>query len=162
LEICSENLLEKCEVDTGVYGAIAEEILSQLVGPDGEGSVVFVSDERIRELNRDYRNVDRATDVLSFSFLEEEHRAGVVGDVYISLETARRQAEERGIPLGEEVLRLLVHGLLHLVGHVHDEESQAARMADLEERLFLRHRGRVAEACRWGGGSAGGGKNQAT
>jgi len=157
LEICSVNLLEKCEVDTGVYGAIAEEILSRLIGPDGEGSVVFVSDERIRELNRDYRSVDRATDVLSFSFLEEEHRSGVIGDVYISLETARRQAEERGIPLGEEVLRLLVHGLLHLAGHVHDEDVDAARMAEEEERFFRQHRGRVTSACRWVGAAAGGG-----
>jgi len=144
-------------VDAETYGAVAEEILSSLVGPDGEGSVVFVSDERIRELNRDYRNVDRATDVLSFSFLDEEHRADAVGDVYISLETARRQAEEREIPLEEEALRLMVHGLLHLVGHTHDEEADAARMRELEESFFRKYRGRVAGACRPPGGAHSGG-----
>jgi probable rRNA maturation factor len=151
LEICSENLLEKCKVDTGIFAAIAEEILDSLIGPEGEGSVVFVSDDRIRELNRDYRSVDRPTDVLSFSFLGEEHSTGVIGDVYISLETARRQAEERGISLDEEVLRLMVHGLLHLVGHTHDEDAEAARMSELEESHVVRHRGRVAGACRWVG-----------
>jgi len=149
LEIYSENLLnERYEVDTEVFRESAAEMLASLLGPDGEGSVVFVSDDEIRELNRSYRNVDRPTDVLSFCCADDPFSQGVIGDIYISLETAERQARERAVPLAEETLRLLVHGVLHLVGHTHDEEEDAATMRRHEEELFARYRDRIAGTCR--------------
>jgi len=66
--------------------------------------------------------------VLSFS-LEGTRSRGVIGDVYISLETAEKQAKELDVPLEEELLRLLIHGLLHLAGHTHDGKEDAARCA---------------------------------
>ena len=136
MEIYSENLQRKIEIDTEVYRRAAEEILSSLIGPEGEGSVGFVSDGRIRALNRDYRRVDRPTDVLSFSFAGDPFARGVVGDVFISAETAAAQAAERGAPVEEELLRLLIHGLLHLAGHTHDAEKDGGRMRALEDELF--------------------------
>jgi probable rRNA maturation factor len=146
LEIYSENLLAGFEVDTQVYGKAAERILASLVGPDGEGSVVFVSDKKIRDLNRTYRGVDRATDVLTFALGGGRTNRGVLGDVYISLETAERQAREGAVPLEEELLRLMIHGLLHLVGHTHDGKEDSAVMRRLERKNMRNHL-RYVEGC---------------
>lgn len=144
MEIYSENLLAEFEVDTRVFGETAEKILVSLLGAEGEASVVFVSDEKIRELNRTYRGVDRATDVLSFSLEGDAGSHGVIGDVYISLDTAEKQAKEFAVSLEEELLRLLIHGLLHLAGHTHDGKGDAARMRRLERLRMKEHIGAVA------------------
>ncbi|MFH1277416.1 MAG: rRNA maturation RNase YbeY [Candidatus Eisenbacteria bacterium] len=140
MEVYSENLQRNVEVDTESFRGTAERILTSLVGPSGEASVVFVSDDRIRELNRDYRKIDLPTDVLSFSCYNDEMSGGVIGDVFISVETAGRQAAERGVSLEEELTRLMIHGLLHLVGHTHDGEEDGGRMRELEEKLYAAHR----------------------
>ena len=95
---------------------------------DVELSVVLTTDEEIHVLNRDYRGMDRPTDVLSFSMREGIGlETPLLGDVVISLETAQRQADEKGWSLEEEFGFLLLHGILHLAGydHVQDEDSQA-------------------------------------
>jgi probable rRNA maturation factor len=113
-----------------------------------------VDDETIHDLNLRYRGKDRPTDVLSFDL--GEGGAGRVGDVYVSLPTALRQAEEKGHGLDDEVRVLLVHALLHLSGYDHDEDEGAAVMdeaarghleADLEARSRGAERGaRMEEA----------------
>ena len=95
---------------------------------DLELSVVLTTDEEIHVLNRDYRGMDRPTDVLSFSMREGIGlETPLLGDVVISLETAQRQADEKGWSLEEEFGFLLLHGILHLAGydHVQDEDSRA-------------------------------------
>ncbi len=90
-----------------------------------EISIVYCSDDFIRQLNRDYRGFDRPTDVLSFAQEELEYPADapeVLGDVVISLETSARQAAEGGRTLQQEVEWLLVHGILHLLGY--DDETE--------------------------------------
>jgi len=139
LEVYSENLLKNYNVRTDLFAAVAGKILTDLRGPEGEASVVFISDGRIRELNRTYRGVDRPTDVLSFAMDDDEMNHGVLGDVYISLDTADRQAGERDVPFNEELLRLMIHGLLHLVGHTHDGEEDGRRMRALEEEYLSVH-----------------------
>lgn len=84
----------------------------------GTVSVALVSDEQIQELNRRFLNRDRPTDVLAFSFGADE--PGAWGEVVISVDTARRQAEERNGALLEELLLLAVHGTLHLLGREDD------------------------------------------
>ncbi len=107
--------------------------------------VTLVSDARIRRLNRDYRGKDRPTDVLSFAQTEGEDGAtnpsAVLGDVLISLETAERQLDVRGFTLLEEVTHLLIHGVLHLLGHDHERDDEAARMEAEEQRLWAAVRG---------------------
>ncbi|NNE08507.1 MAG: rRNA maturation RNase YbeY [Gemmatimonadetes bacterium] len=139
MEITCENLLDKFAIDTESFRNIAAQVLGELADPEGEASVVFVSDERMRELNREYRNKDRTTDVLSFSFHDDPTSPGMIGDVYISLPTALRQAEERDMALEEELLRLMIHGLLHLVGHTHDAKEDTARMRAREHEFFDAH-----------------------
>ena len=102
-------------------------------------TLVFTDDLEIRQLNRDYRKHDRATDVLSFHLQElagEGDPAGdgvELGDIVISVETAKRRSP-RG-DLGSELERLAVHGLCHLFGHDHKRKPQAKIMYALERRL---------------------------
>jgi len=101
--------------------------------------LVLTDDEEIRTLNRTYRKHDRATDVLSFHLQElagEGDPAGdgvALGDIVISLETARRRAPGRR--LDAEVQRLAIHGLCHLFGHDHKRPREAKTMFALERRL---------------------------
>ena len=98
-----------------------------------ELSLTLVSDRRMRALNRRWRGKDAPTDVLSFP----QHGASI-GDVVISLDTARKQAREGGWPLSAELRRLLAHGLLHCLGHDHHTRAAARRMAAAERRLLGR------------------------
>jgi probable rRNA maturation factor len=102
-------------------------------------TLVFTDDDEIRALNRDFRKHDRATDVLSFHLQElagEADPAGEgveLGDIVISVETARRRA--RGKRLAGELERLAIHGLCHLFGHDHKKKAEARVMFALEKRL---------------------------
>jgi len=98
-----------------------------------EVSLSLVADSEMRELNRRFRGKDKPTDVLSFP-LQEGRRH--LGDVVISLDTARRQADEGGWPLSVELRRLLAHGLLHCAGHDHEAPADARRMQRAERRLL--------------------------
>ncbi len=102
-----------------------------------EVDITIVDDEEIHMLNRDYRNVDRPTDVLSFALDEEsEEEPELLGDIIISAETASRQAEEFGHGLEREIVYLAVHGLLHLLGYDHmTDEDKAVMRAKEEEAL---------------------------
>lgn len=104
-----------------------------------EVALSLVDDAAIRKLNADYRGRARATDVLSFSLLEGdhgEHRGRLLGDVVISVDTAVRQARDRRRGLDEVVTRLLIHGLLHVVGHDHEREDEARAMRSEQCRLW--------------------------
>jgi rRNA maturation RNase YbeY len=119
-------------------GRNARRLLRGLGLADAELSVMLVSDAEMRKLNRRWRGKDRATDVLSFSQVEGAGRApsGLLGDVVISVDTARRQAAERAAPLGREGDRLLVHGLLHLLGYDHERSPAEARRMQRRERTL--------------------------
>jgi probable rRNA maturation factor len=97
-----------------------------------ELSIALVSDREMRALNRRWRGKDRSTDVLSFPLQE----AGALGDVVISIDTARRQARQGGWPLSVELRRLLAHGILHCRGYDHQTRRDALRMAAAERRLL--------------------------
>lgn len=104
-----------------------------------ELSIALVDDASIAVLNARYRGKRRPTDVLSFSLVEGEHadrRGGLLGDVVISVETAARQARERRRGLDETVAKLLLHGVLHLLGHDHEQDDEARRMQAEERRIW--------------------------
>lgn len=125
-------------LDIALLKRRARKILRATGQARAELSVDLVGDREIRELNRDYRSKDRATDVLSFSLLEGEwsgFRGEMLGDVVISIETARREARKRHRALNDEVTRLLIHGVLHLLGHDHEEDDEAGCMRAEERRL---------------------------
>lgn len=106
---------------------------------EAELSLVLCDDAFIRALNRQWRGIDSATDVLSFAMGEGEDsdlNTQILGDIVISLDTAARQAAELGHGVPEEMRVLLVHGFLHLLGYDHIEPDDAAEMAEAEARLL--------------------------
>lgn len=107
---------------------------------DGEISVLLLDDEEIRKLNRDYRGIDRPTDVLSFALNEGDQpdpQPDMWGDIVISVERAARQAESAGLSFEDEVARLLVHGALHLFGYDHEgSKKKAAQMKKKEKEIL--------------------------
>jgi probable rRNA maturation factor len=117
----------------------AGSVLRALKLGRAELSIALVADADIERLNAEWRGQPRPTDVLSFSLVEgdhADHRAGMLGDVVISVETAAAQAADRRRSLDEVVTRLMIHGVLHLIGHDHEEDGEARRMAAEERRLW--------------------------
>ena len=110
----------------------------QLAGVDGNIDVLLSDDRELRRLNRQFRNMNKATDVLSFPAPAEGARQHA-GDLAISLETAARQAAEYGLTLRDEVRILLLHGVLHLLGMDHeiDDGEMAEHEAALRKQLRL-------------------------
>ncbi len=101
--------------------------------------VVFVSDKRIKELNRTFRNKNHPTDVLSFSF--DDHalcEEDFLGDVVISAETAQRQAKENQLSLEIEIKQLILHGVLHLCGYDHETDNGLMNRLELKLRKKLK------------------------
>jgi len=106
------------------------QILSHLETPKlGELSIALVSDAEIQSLNREYRNKDKPTNVLSFP---DEGPAPLLGDIVLALETVIREAQGKSVPLKHHVIHLIIHGFLHLQGYDHETEADAARMEALE------------------------------
>lgn len=134
-----EQLVENC-----AQAALEEEEIED----DAEVSVTLVDNERIRELNREFREIDRETDVLSFPLGDEngfevdpDTDAILLGDIVISLEKARSQAEEYGHGLRREVAFLVTHSLFHLLGYDHmtpdDETEMFAKQEKVLEKLGI-------------------------
>jgi len=120
--------------------ARGRRLLAALRLPEAELSLVLVSDAVMRRLNRQWRGADRPTDVLSFAQAEGQGGApeGLLGDVVISVDTARRQARERAAPLTRELDRLLIHGVLHLLGYDHERSPAEAQRMQRRERSLAR------------------------
>ena len=126
-------------VDRQLLRARARRVLREVGHAQSELSIALVDDATIAELNRSYRGQSRPTDVLSFSLLEgdhAEHRGALLGDVVIGVETAARRARAARRRIDDEVARLLVHGVLHLLGHDHARETDARAMRSEERRLL--------------------------
>jgi len=134
-------LIER-HVNVGEFGVddalLDESVLRALETSDhaeGEVSVTLVGDEDIRSLNRRYLDRDRVTDVIAFTLSTADEP--LVGDVYIGYDQAVRQAGETGVELEQELVRLAVHGVLHVLGHDHPEGSERVEspMWALQEQL---------------------------
>lgn len=99
-------------------------------GAEGDLTILLAEDARLRELNRDYLGVDAPTDVLAFPAAETDPDTGAayLGDLLISIPRAQAQAQAADHPLGAELQLLVVHGVLHLLGHDHAEPADKARM----------------------------------
>jgi rRNA maturation RNase YbeY len=124
--------------------AEARALLAALGHDDAELSIALVDDAAGAKLNRRWRGKPGATDVLSFSLLEgphARHRGALLGDVVIAVGVARRQARAHGHALADECLRLLIHGVLHLLGYDHARPAEARRMRAKERALWKELRG---------------------
>lgn len=107
-------------------------------------SISFIDNKAIHEINKQYRKIDRPTDVISFAFLDNEDREKayenggsiVLGDIYISLDKADEQSKEYGHSLDRELCFLFVHGLLHLLGYDHMKKQDEKIMFDLQDKIL--------------------------
>ena len=123
---------------TGELKKITASILKALERSQAELSIALVGDKEMRPLNAKYRKKNKTTDVLSFPADNPATAKRVLlGDVIISVEQARRQAKERNHSLKREMVILLIHGILHLLGYDHERSLRQAKiMADLEVKLL--------------------------
>lgn len=138
------NAVRNSGVDSRRLKAVAKELLRAVDEGDSTLSLSLVGDREIQVLNREHRGKDKPTDVLSFPLYDdvghgepaEAHAPErLLGDVVISVDTARRQAAEYDAPLQNEVYRLLIHGILHVLGHDHEQAEERAAMEAEERRL---------------------------
>ena len=105
---------------------------------DSELTIVLTDDARLKELNRDYLGIDAPTDVLSFPASETDPETGAryIGDILISIPRAKSQATAAGHPLESEVQLLVVHGVLHLLGHDHADAKEKSRMWKAQREIL--------------------------
>ena len=102
-----------------------------------ELSVVLTDDEEQRELNRDWRGMDKSTNVLSFPQIEPFGEvSGILGDIIMARETLEREAAEMGVSFEDHFTHLMVHGFLHILGYDHIEDDQALVMESLETQIL--------------------------
>lgn len=136
---------ETLTVDEKIFEEImrAADVVGEIYGVENsELSITLTDDEHIHALNKKFRGVDRATDVLSFAFRESDEpevigaEFEVLGDVIISLERAKAQAEEFGHSFLREIIFLEVHGLLHLLGYDHIADDERQEM-ETEQRFIM-------------------------
>ncbi|TKB73483.1 MAG: rRNA maturation RNase YbeY [Nitrospira sp.] len=131
--------LRRVLVRTGAMRRISDRILRYARVSGSELSLSLVGDRRMRRLNARYRRRDRPTDVLAFASREASQPVTLLlGDVVISVDTARRQARRAGIPMDRELVTLLIHGVLHLLGYDHERSAPEARRMQRKERAILR------------------------
>jgi len=118
-----------------------QRILTELGLLDAELSLLLVDDKRIQDLNRRYLNRDKPTNVLAFPMREGEFSTlhpHLLGDLVISVETAKRQSNRFGLDEMEMVILLIVHGVLHLIGYEHEGTKKGAREMTLKQKELFR------------------------
>lgn len=115
---------------------VTEDLLSYLNLASRDLSILFSDDKQIHKINRTYFDRDHPTNVISFSYMDGSP-CEVLGDLVISLERAREEAENSGIPFYERIFSLIIHGLLHVQGFDHEKEKrEAQRMRHREKKLL--------------------------
>jgi probable rRNA maturation factor len=127
------NLQRRIPIDSARLRAFLREVAPALGASAGSATVALVTDGRMRTLNRDFRGLDKPTDVLSFRSARKGDSRGYLGDIVISVETAERQARRLRSSLPRELEILALHGFLHLLGY--DHETDDGEMRRLEYRL---------------------------
>ncbi len=123
-----------------VERAAAATLEQQSASAEDDLTVVLADDEQLQDLNREFRDIDAPTDVLSFPSSESDPETGrrYLGDILISVQRAEEQAAAGGHPLEAEIQLLVVHGVLHLLGHDHAEVEEKARMWAAQAEVLAR------------------------
>ncbi|MBD7967595.1 rRNA maturation RNase YbeY [Paenibacillus gallinarum] len=148
----NQEVVEITEELIGTLERLLEKAAEMEKITDGEVALTFVTDQEIHELNKEYRGIDRPTDVLSFAMNESideeldiiydlgENEAidlpEILGDIIISVETAIAQSKEYGHSIDREIGFLFVHGFLHLLGYDHQDEASEAEMMGKQETVL--------------------------
>jgi probable rRNA maturation factor len=128
-------------LDDALLKNTARTALKEQSAPENASlTILLTNDEKIQTLNRDYRGFDKPTDVLSFEANEHDPETGLLylGDIVISIQHATKQAKKGGHPLEAEVQLLVIHGVLHLLGHDHAEAEEKAKMWAAQNKILAR------------------------
>ena len=141
MKIYIDNRQDNYEITKEIEDLVEKVILESLnvegLNDNYEISLSFVEDEEIRQLNKDYRGIDKSTDVLSFP-MEDEFNIGppLLGDIIISVSTAYRQAEEFNHSLNREIAYLVCHSMFHLLGYDHMDDYEKDKMRNKEKKVM--------------------------
>lgn len=127
------NRQRRLKLDTEAWSNFAARAIDAMGKSESSATIAFVSAKRIRGLNRQFRGIDKVTDVLSFPAEEESN----LGDVAVSVDTAVMQAKENGLTLDGEIAQLILHGLLHLCGYDHETDNGEMNRLELKLRRRL-------------------------
>ncbi len=133
--IVISNLSRHQQIDADLVEEISRSVLSRYGKLEAELSIAFVPREDIIELNRAWLDKDSDTDVISFN-LGANPEGEEIGDIYICTDVAESNAQEHGCTLKQEIMRLVVHGVLHFVGFDDATDEQRAEMHDLENKFL--------------------------
>ena len=132
--------LYKEDIDTKDIEKVLEIAIKKLKLKDIEFNIIFVDNDYIHKLNKEYRNIDRETDVISFALEDDDSfptlDTKVLGDIYISIDKAKSQAEEYGHSFKREICFLAVHGFLHINGYDHMTKEDEEVMFGLQEEIL--------------------------
>jgi probable rRNA maturation factor len=124
------------KIDTRTLARIVGEVVPTLGIGDRDTSILLVDDRRITEFNRRFFDRDKATNVISFSYLSG-YPTELAGEIIVSVETALSEAKGAGIPIQERLLALIAHGLLHVLGFDHEKGSNESRRMGRREKKLL-------------------------
>lgn len=128
MKIYIKNQQRHLNIDSRKVKALARKTLFFIGKNNVELSIVLVSDRAMQKLSRQYRGIDRTTDVLSFNVKVHGIPSKILGDVVINVQMAQSQSLDNQVELYEEISRLLVHGILHLIGYDHEKSVQDYHM----------------------------------
>ncbi|WP_454063366.1 rRNA maturation RNase YbeY [Candidatus Nitrospira salsa] len=138
MSVLLRSRLRQTRINEHALRTVAQRILNKTGVPDSELSVELVGNTRMQTLNRQYRHQDRPTDVLAFPLWEGPGpRTSLLGDVVISVPMAERQAATYGHSIDKEMIHLLTHGILHLIGYDHERGQREAQRMRRKEQTIL-------------------------
>jgi probable rRNA maturation factor len=136
------NKQRKIKLEKSKFEKFANQALNLIdKAKEKDLTIVFVSDVKIKELNRKFRNKNHPTDVLSFPYEPDSYdleNQNLLGDIVISAETAKRQAQQHNLTLEKEIKQLILHGILHLCGYDHETDQGQMNQLELELREKLK------------------------
>ncbi len=135
------NHQRKIKLDWRIFQEFAEKILQTIAETENKSTTIaFVSDRKMKELNKQFRGKNLTTDVLSFPFEADEFdlEQNYLGDIVISLEQANKQANENNLELETEIKQLILHGVLHLCGYDHETDGGEMNSLELQYRDKLK------------------------
>ena len=118
-----------------IINKTVEHIRPRVLFPEGDLSITFINSQEMKELNNQYRNIEQATDVLTFPLFEDE----LIGDIYICLEQVNIKAQLYDIDSVEQLIMTLAHAFAHLTGYDHNDEKEREIMEDYEDFLLKKY-----------------------
>jgi probable rRNA maturation factor len=128
---------EEWGIEAKEFETVVSRLEKHLLKTEGELDIVFVDDAEIHRLNKAYRHKDKPTDVLSFSYIDSRsENDSTLGEIFISVPTARKQAPDYGNTLTQEIQKLITHGVLHVFGYDHETDSDYEKMSAMEGKIL--------------------------